>query len=100
MEMLPFYILLPPIAGVYFPVPALVGVYVGWIGRMMYSMGYNPKPELRMCRSFGFLVSFCNILMLLICSFWTAFKVMNKGSAMYEVEEKEILKPIEDLITT
>ena len=96
LENLPYMIFLPPIAGVFFPVPALTGVYCLWFGRMMYTAGY--VGGVQGARGSGFLIQFCNILMLLICSIWTAVKVMEYGADLYEMEEKALLDPIKNLI--
>ena len=52
VENLPYVILLPPIAGLFFPIPALVGVSVFFVARILYGAGYN-NNSLRMLRPLG-----------------------------------------------
>lgn len=97
VENLPYVIFLPPIAGIFFPIPALTGVYCIWLSRIMYAIGYR-SPKAGMLRAGGFLMGFCNTLMLLICAFWTAIKVMEVGADLAELEVETMLDPLDDLI--
>ena len=76
---------------------ALVGVYMMWVGRMIYTAGYI-EPGRGGIRTLGFCVFFLQLIMLFICAFWTAAKVMEFGADLYEIEDRTILKPIRDLI--
>ena len=96
IEALPYVIFLPPIAGLFFPVPALVGVIMIFVGRLSYSSGYINNNE--GARSMGFCVQCVNVLMLFICAFWSAAKVMEAGADLYAIEYETQLRPIADLI--
>jgi hypothetical protein len=98
LENLPFIILLPPIAGVLFPYPTLVCVYLGLICRIMFVIGYV-SPKMNWCRSLGHGVFQTCVMVLIVTAIMTAIKTMEVGNDKYEIEEKLIWEKLEALKT-
>jgi len=65
---LPYYILFTLIASIYFPIPALAGIWAITFGRIMYVIGYVIQPKFRMVGAIFMMPSIIMILALSIAS--------------------------------
>jgi hypothetical protein len=88
--------LLPPIAGILFPIPALVGVVLMLITRVMFSIGYI-NWKMRACRVVGHIIFTLCIFMLITCAIMTAAKIIEVGDAKYNNFEKKYVDGIDAL---
>ena len=96
LENLPFIILLPPIAGVLFPVPTLVCVYLTLILRIMFNIGYI-VPSMNACRSVAHGIFQTCVMILVVTSFMTAARTMKFGDDKFRGEEEFIWNKLEEL---
>ena len=69
VETLPYYILFTLISSIYFPIPALAGIWAITFGRIIYVIGYNKQPKYR---TFGAMLMFPASIMILALSIASA----------------------------
>ena len=73
LELLPIALILPPIAGLFFPIPTIVCLSLIILGRIIYSCSYQK-------RAVGFLMVGLSNLTLIVLSIWTSALVITAGN--------------------
>ena len=64
IEMMPTLIVATVLSGIYFPIPALVGVWGALLGRILFAIGYKKGPAMR--KPGAMLLILCTVMMLFL----------------------------------
>ena len=86
-------ILLPPISGLLFPIPTLVCVYLGFLCRILFVVGYN-NWKLTALRGVGHGVFQICVTVLIVTAAMTGIKVMQVGNDKYVIEHELLVDKI------
>ena len=70
VEAMPFVVLFTVVSGLYFPTPALAGIWAINIGRIIYVVGYVKEPKSRII---GAIIHSLATFMIMILSIASAF---------------------------
>ena len=89
LESLPFIIFLPPIAGILFPLPALICVIVMLVTRILFTIAYI--HSITALRAVSFAIFNMAIMVLVACSIMTAAKIIQVGDYKYRANERRYI---------
>jgi len=64
IESFPFLIVFSLAAGIYYPLYAVIGVWVVLFARILYAIGYKKSPKLRIPGALMMMV--CNLMMMVL----------------------------------
>ena len=80
VEWMPFYVVLPPIAGIFFPLPAIICCGVIFVARIGIACNFHRRGPFFMSQFFA-------VICLTICAIWSSVGIIQNGMERMKQEQ-------------